>query len=119
MIVENFFKQCSKCLNYEYISKREQLGTCIRTSKVLHPNTICPCPQCFAEKLSEIKDDKTMVKFGELLPLIKCEFVVEYKGEIYRSFGNTLQSVLRDHFKDLTVKELYTYDSECLKVVIK
>lgn len=65
-----------------------------------------------------VKEDKT-IKFGNLLPLIKCKFVVEYKGEIYHSFGNTLQSVLRDHFKYLTVKELTTYDEECLKVVIK
>lgn len=60
-----------------------------------------------------------MIKFGELLPLIKCEFVVEYKEEIYHSFGNTLQSVLRDHFKDLSVRGLSTYDEEYLKVVIK
>lgn len=119
MIVENFFKQCSKCLNYELSSPRMQIGTCTRTFQILESNTICPWPKHFIERPTERKEDNAMIKFGDLLPLIKCEFVIEYKGEIYHSFGITLQSVLRDHFNDLTVKELTTYDEECLKVVIK
>lgn len=119
MIVENFFKQCSKCSNYELSSPRMQIGTCTRTFQILESNTICPCPKHFIERQTERKEDNAMIKFGDLLQLIKCKFVVEYKGEIYRSFGNTLQSVLREHFKDLTVHQLTTYDEECLKVVIK
>lgn len=84
----------------------------------VHIDTVCPIPDYFIEKPIE-SEKKEMLKFGELLPLIKCEFIVECKGEIYHSFGNTLQSVLREHFKDLTVHELTTYEEECLKVVIK
>lgn len=118
MIVENFFKQCSKCLNYEMANPREQIGTCIRTFRVLHSNTFCTYPKYFSERPAERKEENTMIKFGDLLPLINCEFVVQYKGEIYHSFGNTLQSVLKEHFAGLTVKKLATFDDECLKVVL-
>lgn len=122
MIVENFFKRCNKCTNYHQDSTKFMQGICLYSWQPTTDETICPIPKSFAEK-SENYSAKVgycmNIKFGDLLPLIKCEFVVEYKGEIYHSFGNTLQSVLREHFKDLTVRELTTYDEECLKVVIK
>lgn len=95
-----------------------RFGYCVHNLMHVHIDTVCPIPDYFIEKPIE-SEKKEMLKFGELLPLIKCEFIVECKGEIYHSFGNTLQSVLREHFKDLTVHELTTYEEECLKVVIK
>lgn len=64
MIVENFFKQYSKCLNYDLSSPRMQIGTCSRTFQVLESNTICPWPKYFAERPTERKESK--MTFEEL-----------------------------------------------------
>lgn len=117
MINENFFKRCGNCFNFKCEPRNFRIGFCVHNLSHVHIDTVCPIPDYFIEKPIK-SEEKEMLKFGELLPLIKCEFVIEYKGEIYYSFGNTLQSVLKAHFAGLTVKELATFDDECLKVVL-
>lgn len=107
--------ECSLCYHYICTDPANLRGLCSKFKLNVRHNEGCAE---FKNK-NIVKEGQTMIKFGDLLPLINSKFVVDYKGEIYHSFGNTLQSVLREHFKDLTVKELTTYDEECLKVVIK
>lgn len=106
---------CFNCIHYIGNDPANLKGICLKTKEQVKSNAQCVDTAMYFRG----KEENKVIKFGDLLPLIRCEFVVEYKGEIYHSFGNTLQSVLREHFKDLTVKELTTYDEECLKVVIK